>query len=218
VNGGWLLDAHRGGRGILLTGVSGSPPGRVTVAGGGIAGINACRVAVGMGASVTVLDRSASRLTYLRDVFHGRVTTAYSSPGMLEELLPQTDLLVGAVLVHGGRTPLLLTRRMTAIMPRGAVLVDISIDQGGIAETSRPTTHADPYYIEEGVVHSCITNLPAAVPRSATLALAARTLPYIVEIADSGLDRAMSDDEALRLGLQVSKGRVLHEGVRSAFT
>lgn len=218
VNGGWLLDAHRGGRGVLLPGISGAPPGKVTVLGGGIAGINACRVAWGMGAGVTVLEKSLARLKYLRDVFHGKVMTVMSSPGVLEELLPETDLLVGAVLVHGGRAPVLLTRRMVASMPRGAVLVDISIDQGGISETSRPTTYADPYYTEEGVVHSCITNMPAAVPRSASLALTARTLPYFVEIADIGLDRAMSEDDALRLGLQIQAGEIVHPGVRESFS
>lgn len=218
VNGGWLLDAHRGGRGVLLTGISGSPPGRVTVLGGGIAGINACRVAWGMGAQVTVLDISPMRLNYLRDIFHGRVQTAISSAVMLEELLPEADLVVGAVLVHGERAPHLITSRMVASMPRGSVLIDISIDQGGIAETSRPTTHADPCYVEEGVLHSCITNLPAAVPRSASMSLTARTLPYAMEIAEAGLDAALSCDEALRRGVNVKDGRIVHEGVRSAFS
>jgi len=217
VNAGWLLDAHRGGRGVLLPGISGSPPGRVTIVGGGTAGINACRVAWGMGALVTVLDASPMRLTYLQDVFHGKVSTAFSSAAMLEELLPVTDLLVGAVLIHGGRAPMLLTRPMVASMPNGSVLVDISIDQGGIAETSRPTTHANPYYIEEGVVHSCITNLPAAVPRSATLSLTARTLPYALDIADKGLDRAMDEDGSLRMGLNVRNGELIHPGVKAAF-
>lgn len=217
VNGGWLLDAHRGGRGVLLPGISGSPPGRVTVLGGGVAGINACRVAWGMGAQVTVLDTSPGRLTYLRDVFHGKISTAISSAVMLEELLPNADLVVGAVLVHGERAPALITRRMVASMPTGSVLIDISIDQGGISETSRPTTHADPYYIEEGVVHSCITNLPAAVPRSASLSLTARTLPYAMEIADKGLDRALRDDRALRRGLNVKDGKIVHPGVKSTF-
>jgi alanine dehydrogenase len=217
VNGGWLLDAHRGGRGVLLPGISGSPPGRVTVVGGGIAGINACRIAWGMGAHVTVLDASASRLSYLRDVFQGRVSTVISSPGILEELLPDADLVVAAVLVHGSRAPRLITRRMVGMMPRGAVLVDISIDQGGISETSRPTTHADPFYVVDGVVHSCITNLPAAVPRSATLSLAARTLPYAVEIADRGLDAAIAEDPALAMGLNTRGGNIIHPGVLEAF-
>lgn len=217
VNGGWLLDAHRGGRGVLLPGISGSPPGRVTIVGGGTAGINACRVAWGMGACVTVLDASPMRLTYLRDVFHGKVSTAISSAAMLEELLPETDLVVGAVLIHGGRAPVLITRQMVESMPNGSVLADISIDQGGIAETSRPTTHANPYYIEEGVVHSCITNLPAAVPRSATLSLTARTLPYALAIADNGLDRAIAEDDSLRWGLNVRNGEIVHPGVRAAF-
>jgi alanine dehydrogenase len=217
INAGWLLDAHRGGRGVLLPGISGSPPGRVTVLGGGTAGINACRVAWGMGAHVTVLDTSAVRLTYLRDVFHGKVATAFSSAGMLEELLPCTDVLVGAVLIHGNRAPVLVNRGMVDSMPNGSVLVDISIDQGGIAETSRPTTHANPYYIEEGVVHSCITNLPAAVPRSATLSLTARTLPYALDIADKGLERAIAEDESLRWGLNVREGKIVHPGVRAAF-
>lgn len=215
--GSCLLDAHRGGRGILLPGVEGSPPGRVTVLGGGTAGVNACRVASGIGARVTVLDISPARLTYLRDVFHGLVSTAISSAGVLEELLPATDLLIGAVLMHGMKAPTLVTRRMVASMPRGSVLVDISIDQGGVSETSRPTTHSHPSYIDEGVVHSCITNLPAAVPRTATLALTTRTLPYVIEIADMGLEAAIETDQALKLGLNVHAGEVVHPGVRAAF-
>jgi len=213
-----LLEVHHGGRGVLITGISGAPPAQVTIIGGGVAGINACRVALGMGARVTVLDISVERLQYLRDIFGGSVSTLISTRGTIADRLEDSDMVIGAVLVPGHCAPRLITRSMVEAMPRGSVLVDISIDQGGIAETSRPTTHSEPSYVDSGVVHCCITNLPAAVPRSSTLALANCTLPYILSLADKGMVAALEDDASLREGLNVSKGEVLHPGVREALS
>jgi alanine dehydrogenase len=215
-NGAFLLEADHGGRGVLLPGISGSPPGRVTVIGGGTAGINACRVAFGMGAQVTVIDSSLKRLGYLRDVFAGRISTLLSSTGAIEESLQEADLVIGAVLIPGKRAPKLLSKSLISSMQKGSVFFDIDIDQGGIAETARPTTHHDPCFIESGVVHCCIPNIPAAVPRSATLALTARTLPYISAMASKGIELAIVEDTSLDLGVNVKNGVVVHPGVLDA--
>jgi len=212
-NGAYFLEAAHAGRGVLLPGISGSPAGRVTVIGGGTAGINACRVAFGMGANVTVIDSSLKRLGYLRDVFGGRVSTLLSSAGAIEESVCEADLTIGAVLIPGRKAPKLISRKLVEEMQKGSVFFDIAIDQGGISETSRPTTHHDPCYIESGVVHCCIPNIPAAVPRSATLALTARTLPYIGEMAAKGIELAIVEDGSLDLGVNVKNGEVVYPGI-----
>lgn len=217
-NGAYYLEARNGGRGVLLPGISGSPPGKVTVVGGGVAGINACRMALGMGAGVTVLDASVRRLEYVRDVLGGRVSTFLSSAPVLEEYLPDSDIVIGAVLLPGQRAPRLITKAMVESMPRGSVFIDISIDQGGISETGRTTTHEDPIYMESGVLHSCIPNLPAAVPRSSTLALTARTLSYALEMADIGVDKALEENASLREGLNIKGGEIVHAGVRETLS
>ena len=215
-NGAYYLEAHHGGRGVLLSGISGSPPGRVTVIGGGTAGTNACRVALGMGASVSVIDRSLQRLEYLRDIFDGRVSTVFSSAGAIRECLLQSDLTIGAVLVPGSKAPKLITAKLVEAMQKGSVFFDIDIDQGGISETSRPTSHQDPCFIEYGVVHCCIPNIPAAVPRSATLALTARTLPYITAMAEVGIAGAIEADQSLASGVNVTGGKIVHPAVAEA--
>ncbi|RJP33763.1 MAG: alanine dehydrogenase [Actinobacteria bacterium] len=214
--GAWLLETHAGGKGVLIPGLSGAPPASVTVLGGGVAGVNACRVASGMGGRITVLDVSPERLQYLRDIFGNGITTLLSTSETIEESLTSSDLVIGAVLIPGRCAPRLITRDMLAGMPPGGVLVDISIDQGGVSETSRPTTHAAPSYLESGVVHCCITNLPAAVPRSSSLALSSRTLPYIMALADKGVEPALHDDPCLREGLNIAHGEVLHPGLRAS--
>lgn len=215
-NGAYFLEARNGGRGVLLPGISGSPPGRVTIIGCGVAGITACRQARGIGADVTVFDASIKRLDYVRDVFAGGVSTILSSPASIEECIPESDLVIGAVLIPGQKAPLLLTRQMIESMRRGTVFIDISIDQGGISETGRVTTHEDPFFVEAGVLHSCIPNIPAAVPRSSSLALAARSLPYALEMAEKGMERALDEDEALMRGVNVRGGKIVHPGVREA--
>jgi alanine dehydrogenase len=217
-HGAYFLEARNGGRGVLLQAISGSPAGTVTVIGGGVAGTNACRMASAMGANVTVLDASIKRLDHLRDIFGVRVATALSSPAAVEECLTVSDVVIGAVLIPGQRAPRLITKQMVEGMRRGSVFIDISIDQGGISETGRTTTHEDPVYVESGVLHSCIPNMPAAVPRSSTLALTARTLPYTMEMADKGVEKALADSPALREGLNVRDGEITHPGVKATLT
>jgi alanine dehydrogenase len=211
--GAWALQMANGGSGVLLAGVPGVAPARVLVLGGGTVGASAARIAAGMGADVTVLDRSAARLARLEEVFGARVKTAVASPEALEELVPASDLVIGAVLLPGRRAPRLLRRDHLRRMRRGSALVDVAIDQGGTSETSRPTSHADPLYVEEGVVHYCVPNMPAAVARTATAALAQAVLPYALELAERGLAGAVRDNAGLREGLQVHAGRVTHRGL-----
>jgi alanine dehydrogenase len=211
--GAWALQMANGGSGVLLAGVPGVAPARVLVLGGGTVGASAARIAAGMGADVTVLDRSAARLARLEEVFGARVKTAVASPEALEELVPASDLVIGAVLLPGRRAPRLLRRDHLRRMRRGSALVDVAIDQGGTSETSRPTSHADPLYVEEGVVHYCVPNMPAAVARTATAALAQAVLPYALELAGRGLAGAVRDNAGLREGLQVHAGRVTHRGL-----
>ena len=204
------LEAQKGGRGVLLPGISGAPPARVTVIGGGIVGSNACRVATGMGAQVTVLDLSIARLEHLREVFGERVVTLFNNEGVLQECLAESDMVIGAVLLPGKQAPRIIKRSMLDNMQAGSVLVDVSIDQGGLAETSRPTTHRDPSYVVSRVVHCCIANLPAAVPRSATQALTSCTIPYILSLADKGVDKAMEEDPSLCEGMNTCDGKITH--------
>lgn len=207
VVGANLLAKHHGGTGVLLGGVPGVLPGKVVVIGGGTAGVNAARMAQGLGADVTILEVDLERMRFLDITLH-TAHTLYSSESHLLEVLPQVDLLIGAVLVPGARAPRLITREMLRRMKPGSVFVDIAIDQGGCAETSRPTTHTDPAYVEEGVIHYCVTNMPGAYARTATQALTNVTAPYIEMIADLGLAGACAKVPALRGGINVRDGRL----------
>jgi len=214
--GAHALEKAQGGRGILLGGVAGVEPGRVVVLGGGVAGTNAIRMAIGMEAQVTVLDRSLKRLGELDAQFGPALHTIYSTKDAIERYVTQADLVIGAVLVAGASAPKLVTREMLSQMKPGAVLVDISIDQGGCFETSRPTTHSEPTYLLEGIVHYCVTNMPGGAPRTSTFALNNATLPFIVDIANKGYQRALLENSHLRNGLNVHKGKVTHPAVAAA--
>ncbi len=211
--GAWALQMANGGSGVLLGGVPGVLPGRVLIIGGGTVGESAARIAIGLGADVTLLDRSTERLRHLEIIFDGRLKSAISTPNTLRALLPAQDLVIGAVLLPGIRAPRLITRADLKRMRAGSVIVDVAIDQGGICETSRPTSHTEPLYVEEGIVHYCVTNMPAAVARTATLALTQATLPYALEIANRGLRDAVTHDAHLAAGLQTFAGNVTHAGL-----
>ncbi|NAZ37956.1 alanine dehydrogenase [Rubellimicrobium sp. CFH 75288] len=214
--GAWTLQKANGGRGVLLGGIPGVRPARVLVIGGGVVGTAAARVAAGMGAHVTVLDRSLPRLSYLDDVFMGRLTTQYSTASAIADLLPEADLVIGAVLIPGAAAPKLITRAQLGLMPPGAVLVDVAIDQGGCFETSRPTTHEDPIYEVDGIMHYCVANMPGAVPRTSTQGLGNATLPFLLALADKGWRRACAEDPHLRAGLNVHAGAITHPAVAEA--
>ena len=214
--GAWSLQAQNGGRGVLLSGASGVKPGHVVILGAGIAGASACQVAVGVGAYVSILDINPARLRYIHDILGGHVTTVMSNRANLEEEVTAADLVISSVLVPGARTPKLLTQNLFHNMRSGAAFVDISIDQGGSAETSRPTTHHDPIYREEDVVHYCVTNMPAIVPHTSTYALTNVTLSYALELADNGI-AALQENLALRRGLNTMNGQIIHPGVAEAF-
>ena len=202
------LEKSRGGSGVLLGGVPGVPPGRVTILGGGVVGYNAALTAVGIGAQVTVINRSLERLRWLDSRFAGRVRTAYSTGEAIEAALCDSDLIVGAVLVPGAATPRLVSRAQLKLIRPGSVLVDVSIDQGGCFETSHPTTHTDPTYLVDGVVHYCVANMPGAVARTSTFALNNATLPFVLALADKGIRRALLDDPHLLAGLNVHLGNI----------
>ncbi|TLY74031.1 MAG: alanine dehydrogenase [Gammaproteobacteria bacterium] len=210
------LQKANGGFGILLGGVPGVPPAKVVILGGGVAGTHAAEMAVGLRADVTVVDRSVDRLRELSSLFGSALRTEYSTTATIERLVRDADLVVGAVLVAGAAAPKLLTRAMIASMKSGAVLVDISIDQGGCFETSRPTTHADPTFVVDGVIHYCVANMPGAVPRTSTLALTNATLPYVRALADLGWQAALRRDPGLAAGLNVHAGEITHEVVAKA--
>ncbi len=214
--GAICLETRSGGRGVLLAGVSGAHPARVLILGGGIAGMSACNLAVGMRAAVTIMDISRARLAYLHDIFQGRAATLISSEANIREKLPETDLVVGTAHVTGARAPMLLDLTAIDSLPRGSALVDVSIDQGGSAVTSHPTTHDRPTYVERGVVHYCVANMPAAVPVTATRVLTDNTLRYILELADLGLEGAAKSDVAVRKGINVMGGEVVHPAVAAA--
>jgi alanine dehydrogenase len=214
--GATALQREHGGRGVLLGGVPGTPSARVVIFGGGVAGSNAARIAVGMGADVCVFDKSLQRLQYLDDIFAGALTTQFATTGATEEALTDADLVIGAVLVPGAVAPKLVARRHLGIMKKGSVLVDVSIDQGGCFETSRPTTHADPTYVIDGIVHYCVANMPGAVPRTSTYALNHATLPFVLALADKGWQRACMDDPHLAAGINVQAGRLSHPAVATA--
>jgi alanine dehydrogenase len=211
--GAACLQKANGGVGVLLGGVSGVPPAKVVILGGGVAGTNAAEMAVGLRADVTVVDKSLKRLRALEDMFAGRLKTCASTTEAIESLVTQADLVIGAVLVPGSAAPKLVTHDMVRRMKPGAAMVDIAIDQGGCFETSRPTTHADPTYIVDGVVHYCVTNMPGAVARTSTFALTNATLPYIRALADHGIEAALSMDAYLATGLNVRAGAIAHQAV-----
>jgi alanine dehydrogenase len=208
----WALQMANGGSGILLSGVGGVVPAKVVVIGPGEAGSNAAQIAVGMGADVMILGRNPDRLAQLDQLYRGRLKTCYSEPLAIAEHVAAADVVVSGVLVPGKLAPKLISRALLRKMRTGSVLVDIAIDQGGVAETSRPTSHTDPIYVEEGVVHYCVTNMPSAVARTATLALTQATYPYMLKLADKGLD-AVAEDPGLALGLEVYAGEVTHRGL-----
>jgi alanine dehydrogenase len=214
--GASCLEKERGGMGILLGGVPGVPPAKITILGAGVSGRSAARMAVGSGARVYALDRSLDVLRGMEAEFGARVVTVYSSRDAVEQHVLSADLVIGAVLVPGAAAPKLVSRQMVKDMKAGAVLVDIAIDQGGCFETSRPTTHADPTYLEHEVVHYCVTNMPGAVPRTSTYALNNATLPFVLALADKGWRRALDEDPHLRAGLNVAGGRITHPEVARA--
>jgi alanine dehydrogenase len=206
--GAHYLEKPEGGRGVLVGGVPGVPRGDVVIIGGGVVGLNAAKMAVGLGANVTILDKSLPRMQYLDDVFAGRVTTLMSNPITIPAAVRRADLLVGAVLIPGASAPKLVSREMVRNMKDGSVIVDVAVDQGGCIETTRPTTHSEPTYIVDGVVHYCVANMPGAVPRTSTFALTNVTLPYALRIANLGVVEAARSDPSLRAGFNTYKGKV----------
>jgi alanine dehydrogenase len=214
--GAWALQRANGGRGVLLGGVPGIGPAEVVVIGGGVVGTQAARVAAGMGADVTVLDRSLPRLRYLDDVYRGAFRTRYASAEATAELITTADLVIGAVLIPGAAAPKLVTKAQLSTMKRGAVIVDVAIDQGGCFETSHATTHEDPIYEVDGVVHYCVANMPGAVARSSTIALGNATMPFMVAIADKGWKKACEEDPHLLAGLNTHQGRLTNYAVGRA--
>ena len=215
--GAKYLEMAQGGHGVLLGGVPGVDPGNVVVIGGGIVGINAAKMACGLGAKVYLLDMNLDRLRYLSDVMPANCFMLYSSPATLRELIQRADVVVGAVLIPGAKAPKLITRKMLKTMKPGAVLVDVAIDQGGCFETSKATTHSEPIYTVDGVVHYCVANMPGAVPKTSTMALTNATLPYAVEIANKGWQKAMQENNEIRLGANVVKGQITYKAVAEAF-
>ncbi len=214
--GAYFLEKPLGGRGLLLGGVPGVAPGRVLVIGGGMVGYNAAVIALGMGANVTILDRSIDRMRHLEEVLSGRVSLVMSSSLQIEESIKEADVVIGAVLIPGALAPKLVTREMVGAMKDGAVLADVAIDQGGCAETSHPTTHSEPVYSVDGVTHYCVANMPGAVPITSTKALTNATLPYVEAIADHGLREAVAFDPALARGVNTLDGKVTYQAVAEA--
>jgi alanine dehydrogenase len=211
--GAHFLEKEAGGRGVLLAGVPGVAPGHVTILGSGTVAVNAAQMAMGLGAQVTMLGRNLRRLAELDDLFRGRLITLASSQQAIEKELAEADLVVGAVLVPGAQAPKLISRKMLGLMRPGAVIVDVAIDQGGCAETSRPTYHSDPVYTVDSIVHYCVANMPGAVPRTSTFALTNATLPYCLAMANKGFARAMQEDRALLRGVNVHQGKLIRQEV-----
>ena len=214
--GAHYLEKTQGGRGLILGGMPGVKAGRVVVIGAGAAGTEALRIAIGMEAQVTVLDISLKRLKELDAQYGSRIVTALPTAHAIAEAISQADVVIGAVLLPGAAAPKLVTREMVKHMPKGSVIVDIAIDQGGCFETSRPTTHDKPVYVEEGVIHYCVTNMPGAVPRTSTFALNNATLPYVLALANKGVDKALRDNKHLMQGLNVYEGKITHSAVAHA--
>lgn len=211
--GAQYLEAPNGGRGVLLSGIPGVAPANVVILGGGVVGTNSAKIALGMGAHVTVIDRNLHRLRELDDIFNGQVVTLASNVWTIGETLKCADLVIGAVLIPGASAPKLVRRSMIAQMRRGAVMVDVAIDQGGCFETSKPTTHTDPVYFVDGVLHYCVANMPAAVPHTSTFGLTNATFPYVLELANKGLEKACEEHYGLRQGVNTYGGYVTHKGV-----
>ena len=215
--GAWCLQAENGGRGILLGGASGVRPAKVVILGAGMSGTAACQVATGMGAYVSILDINPSKLRYVHDILGGHLTTLMSNRANLEEEVIEADLVIGSVLIPGAQAPKLISRALVRRMKAGAAFIDIAIDQGGCAETSRPTTHREPIYVDEDVVHYCVTNMPAIVPNTSTYALTNSTLSYGLQLANRGFFQALARSKALAKGLNTYAGKITHEGVANAF-
>lgn len=211
--GAAYLEKERGGRGVLLGGVPGVPPAQVCIIGGGIVGTNAAKIALGMGAIVTLIDLNLNRLRELDDIFNGRVYTLASNSYSIGQSVKHADLVIGGVLIPGASAPKLVTKAMVSKMKPGAVIVDVAIDQGGCIETAHPTTHSDPSYVVDGVVHYCVTNMPAAVPHTSTLALTNATFPYVMKLARMGVNAAIKSDSAIREGVNTYKGSVTYPAV-----
>jgi alanine dehydrogenase len=216
--GAHYLEKTYDGRGMLLGGVPGVAPAKVAIIGGGTVGTNAAQMALGMGAHVTVLEKSIERMRYLSEVFPGHLTTLYSTAHATAESVAEADLVIGAVLIPGARAPRLVTEAMVRSMRPGSVVIDVAIDQGGCIETARPTSHSDPVYTVDGVTHYCVTNMPGAVPRTSTQALTNATLPYVVSLVSQGMERAIARDPALAKGVNTYDGRCTEAPVASAFT
>lgn len=216
--GAHYLEKTYNGRGMLLGGVPGVAPAKVAIVGGGTVGTNAAQVALGMGAHVTVLEKSIERMRYLSEVFTGHLTTLYSTAHAVAESVAEADVVIGAVLIPGARAPRLVTEAMVRSMRAGSVVIDVAIDQGGCIETARPTSHSDPVYEVDGVTHYCVTNMPGAVPRTSTQALTNATLPYVVALVTEGMERAIGRDAALAKGVNTYDGRCTEAPVASAFT
>ncbi len=214
--GAHLLQADQGGRGVLLGGVPGVPRGHVTVIGAGIVGTAAVRMAAGLGADVSVLDIDQRRLSHLYDVYHGSINTLYSNIVNMEQAVLSADMVVGAVLKAGERAPTLVSRELVSAMRKGAVIIDVAVDQGGCVETIRPTSHSEPTYVEAGVIHYGVPNMPGAVPQTSTLALANSTFPYLKALCDDGVEPALAANPALARGVNCWRGQVLHPGVAGA--
>ena len=214
--GAHYLGAVQGGRGLLLAGVPGVPPAHVVVLGAGVVGTSAVRIAVGMGARVTVINLDLDRLRFLDDLYGGRIATCAATESAIERAVVEADLVIGAVLVPGARAPKVVSRGLVKKMKPGSVIVDVAVDQGGCCETTRPTTHSDPVYVVDGVLHYCVTNMPGIVPHTSTLALTNTTLPYIVRLASEGVEKAIRSDPGLAKGVNVMNGRITCQGVADA--
>jgi alanine dehydrogenase len=214
--GAKYLEKPFGGRGILLGGVPGIKRGKIAIIGGGVAGMNACKMAIGIGADVTILDVNSRRLAYLDDIFGTKITTLYSTDDNIEYVLQHSDLVIGAVLIHGAKAPHLIKRKDLALMKKGAVIVDISVDQGGCIETTKPTTHDDPVYIVDGIVHYCVANMPGAVALSSTLALTGTTLRYGLMLAKHGFEDACRQSAELAMGANLYMGKCVYENVANS--
>ncbi|MHC4396466.1 MAG: alanine dehydrogenase [Planctomycetota bacterium] len=214
--GAKYLEKPFGGRGVLLGGVPGVKRGNVAIVGGGVVGINACKMAVGIGANVTILDIDSNRLAYLDDIFGTRITTLYSNDANIEYVAAEADVIVGAVLIHGAEAPKLIKRDHLSLMKKGAVLVDVAVDQGGCTETTKPTTHQDPIYVVDGIIHYCVANMPGAVALSSTIALTSTTLGYGLTIAENGLEKACALSNEVSLGVNLYMGKCVYKNVATS--
>lgn len=215
--GAYYLERHKGGRGKLLGGIPGVPPANVVIVGGGVVGTNAAQMALGLGASVTLLDINIDRLRYLSEVLHGNFTTWASNPHNITRAAQFADLLIGGVLVKGAKAPKLVTREMVSQMKPGSVIVDVAVDQGGCVETTHPTTHSNPTFFVEGVLHYCVANMPGAVPRTSTYGLSNATLPYVLKLANKGFEKAIREDKALAQGVNIYQNQITYQAVADAF-